>query len=133
MTPYEIAACAAGVLDSKKAEDIRAIDIRGISVIADYFLIATGNSSTQVRALAQEMEDRLAELGVTPRRVEGIQSATWVILDYGDVIIHVFYRDTRQFFNLERLWADGKALTTEELLAAAQQVKKQASVPVKTE
>lgn len=126
MTPYEIAACAAHVLDSKKAEDIRAIDIHGISIIADYFLIATGNSSTQVRALAEEVEERLSALGVNPRRVEGKQSATWVVLDYGDVIVHIFHRETRQFFNLERLWADGRALGADELLAAAEQVEKPA-------
>ncbi|MDR3551808.1 MAG: ribosome silencing factor [Clostridia bacterium] len=116
MTSYETVAAAAKILDAKKAEDIRAIDIDGISIIADYFLIASGGSSTQVKALAEELEQKLAELGVEPRRIEGTQSASWIIIDYGDVIIHIFYRETRQFFNLERLWADGKPIDSAELL-----------------
>lgn len=115
LTSLELAAAAAGILDSKKAEDIVAIDIHGISIIADYFLIASGNSSTQVKALADELEEKLAVQGVTPRRVEGVQSATWVIMDYGDIIVHIFYRETRQFFNLERLWADGTPLDLAQL------------------
>lgn len=108
LTGKEILAKAVQILGKRKAEDIKAIDIGGISIIADYFLIASGGSSTQVRSLAEELEDKLSQAGVNPLRVEGAQTATWIILDYGSVVIHVFYRETRRFYNLERLWADGK-------------------------
>lgn len=110
MTSRELVESAVKVLDTRKAEDIKVIDIGGISIIADYFLIASGNSTTQVRSLSDELQEKLSLLGVEPRRVEGVQSASWIILDYGDVILHVFYKETRQFFNLERLWADGKTV-----------------------
>lgn len=115
MNSLEILKNAAAILDSKKAEEILAIDIHGISVIGDYFLIASGTSTTQVKALAEEIDFKLSELGVNPLRTEGAQSASWIILDYGDVIIHIFHKETREFFNLERLWADGKTMSNEEL------------------
>lgn len=108
LTGEEILEKAVKVLGTRKAEDVCALDIRGISIIADYFLIASGNSSTQVRSLAEEIEFKLTEAGVEPLRVEGTQSSTWIILDYGSVIIHVFMRDTREFYNIEHLWADAK-------------------------
>lgn len=107
---------AVKILGNKKAEDVTAIDIAGVSVLADYFLICSGTSSTQVKALAEELEDKLAQLGVTPRRTEGAQTASWIILDYGDVVMHIFHRETRQFYNLERLWADGKTIDITALL-----------------
>jgi ribosome-associated protein len=116
LTSLEILKKAAEILDSKKAEDIKAIEIRGISVISDYFLLASGTSTTQVKALADELDFKLSELGVTPLRTEGAQSASWIILDYGDVIIHIFHKETREFFNLERLWADGKTIGINELV-----------------
>ena len=122
LTPMELLKAAAAVLSGRKAEDITAIDIRGVSILADYFLLCTGNSTTQVRTLAEELEYRLSEQGVEPRRIEGAQTASWVILDYGDVVIHVFHRETRSFYNLERLWADGRpvdlGLSPEEGLPA---------------
>jgi ribosome-associated protein len=95
---------------------VRAIDIEGVSIIADYFLLASGTSSTQVKALAEEIEAKLSEAGVEPLRIEGASTATWIILDYGSVVIHVFHRDTRSFYNLERLWADGRSIELSELL-----------------
>ena len=71
-------------------------------------MLASGGSNTQVRSLAEELEFKLSQAGVEPLRVEGAQTATWIILDYGDVIIHIFHRETRKFYNLEHLWADGK-------------------------
>jgi ribosome-associated protein len=115
LTGKEILTKAVQILGAKKAEDIKAIDIGGISIIADYFLLASGGSSTQVRALAEELEFKLSQEGVEPLRVEGAQSATWIILDYGSVIIHVFHRETRNFYNLEHLWADGKFIDFPEL------------------
>lgn len=108
LTGKEILKEAVKILNGRKAEDIKAIDIAGISILADYFLIASGSSTTQVRALAEELEFKLSEIGVEPLRVEGMQSSTWIILDYGSVVIHIFHRDTRSFYNLERLWADGR-------------------------
>jgi len=106
---------AASILGGKKAEDIMAIGIAKISILADYFLLCSGGSTTQVKALAEELEFKLSQQGIEPRRVEGAQTASWIILDYGEVVIHVFHRETRQFYNLERLWADG---TTVDLSAA---------------
>lgn len=106
LTSRELLEEAAAILGRRKAEDITAIDIGGVSVLADYFLLCSGGSTTQVKSLAEELEDKLSQLGVEPRRVEGAQTATWIILDYGDVVVHVFHRETRSFFNLERLWAD---------------------------
>jgi ribosome-associated protein len=118
LTSRELLIAALKILDGKKAEDVTAIDIEGISVIADYFLLASGNSTTQVKALAEEIEFKLSEQGVKPLRIEGAQSASWIILDYGDLIIHVFHHETRAFYNLERLWADGKTLDAKQLIEA---------------
>jgi ribosome-associated protein len=95
---------------------VKAIDIEGVSVIADYFLLASGSSNTQVKALAEEIEEKLSEVGVKPLRTEGASTATWIILDYGSLVIHVFHRDTRSFYNLERLWADGKSIELSEII-----------------
>lgn len=112
---------AAKILDSKKAEDIKAINISGVSIIADYFLLASGSSTTHVKALAEELEFKLSELGAEPIRTEGAQSATWIIMDYGDAVIHIFHKETRQFFNLERLWADGREVDLGETLSDIQE------------
>lgn len=116
LTSRELLDAAARILGNKKAEDIKAIDIANISILADYFLLCSGGSTTQVKALAEELEFRLSQQGVEPRRVEGAQSASWIILDYGEVVIHVFHRETRQFYNLERLWADGNLIDLSDLL-----------------
>ena len=94
------------VLDSKKAKDIRAIRIGDLTILGEYFVIATGTSSTQVKMLADEVDYQLGEKGVQPHRVEGYHSENWIILDYTDVIVHIFHEDTREFYDLERLWAD---------------------------
>lgn len=111
---------AAKILNGKKAEDLLAIDISGLSILADYFLIASGNSSTQVKALAEEIEFKMSQQGVEPRHVEGVQSGTWIILDYGSLVVHVFHRETRAFYNLERLWADGRKIPPQELEGGAE-------------
>lgn len=108
LTSQELLKAAAAVLAGRKAEDIAAIDIRSVSILADYFLLCSGGSTTQVRTLAEELEFKLSQQGVEPRRVEGAQTASWIIVDYGDVVVHIFHRDTRAFYNLERLWADGQ-------------------------
>lgn len=108
------------MLDAKKAWDLKAIDIGGVSILADYFLLASGTSTTQVKALADELEEKLSAQSIEPLRIEGAQTASWIIMDYGEVVVHIFTRETREFFNLERLWADGRTIGAEELLGPAQ-------------
>ena len=103
-------------LDAKKAEDIQAIKISDLTIIADYFIIANGMSSTQTRALADEVEFKMKQQGVEPLRVEGERGANWIIIDYGDVVVHVFYKETREHYNLERLWADGEHIDITQFL-----------------
>lgn len=102
-------------LDSKKAENIQAINIHDLTILADYFVIANGTSTTHTKALADEVDFRLGELGVQPTRTEGYAGATWIVLDYGDIVVHVFYRETREFYSLERLWSDGELVDIAEI------------------
>lgn len=104
------------ILDSKKAVDIQVIGITNLTVIADYFVIASGTSTTQVKSLADEVEYQLGLEGVEPRGVEGVRAASWIVLDYNDIVVHVFYRDTRAEYQLERLWADGEQVDISHLL-----------------
>ena len=97
---------AVALLDSKKAEDIVVLDIRGLTSIGDFFIIASAGNTTLVKTLAEELEDKFAAEGIEPRRVEGASSAMWILMDYADVIVHIFYNEQREFYCLERLWAD---------------------------
>ncbi|MCI8441843.1 MAG: ribosome silencing factor [Provencibacterium sp.] len=115
MTALEISREVVKLLDSKKAADIKVLEIKDISSLGDYFVVASGSSTTQVKAMADELEFQLKEKGVTPKRVEGYQSAAWIVLDYYDVIIHLFYEQTRQFYSLERLWSDAPLLDISDL------------------
>jgi len=101
-------ACAAA--DSKKAKEIKVLDIRGISPITDYFVICSGSSSIQVKAIADEIEEKLMDEGFYFSHREGYNSARWILLDYGAVIVHVFHEEDRDFYNLERLWADAEVI-----------------------
>lgn len=103
-------------LDTKKAEDIKVLKVENVTILADYFVIATGTNSTQVKAIADEVEFKINELGRKPSRVEGYHNANWIILDYSDVVTHVFYSDTRDYYQLERLWSDGELIDIETLL-----------------
>lgn len=116
MTQEELIKSAVKILDGKKAEDIRVIEIRDLTIIADYFIIADGTSVTQTRALADELEFRIKEMGREPRQVQGNNGSNWIILDYSDVVIHIFYKETRDFYNLERLWSDGRDVDIKEYL-----------------
>ncbi len=116
MTDTEELEIAVRALDSKKAKDIRAIKVDDLTILANYFIIASATSTTQVKALADEVEYKLAQKGVQPRGIEGEQSKTWVILDYTDVVVHVFLEETRDFYRLEHLWADGKPINIDEYL-----------------
>ncbi|MDI3480464.1 MAG: ribosome-associated protein [Tepidanaerobacteraceae bacterium] len=108
--PKECAVIAAKVLEDKKGQDVVILDIRGISILADYFVIATGKSSVHVKALADEVEKKLLEEGYVLRGKEGYNEAKWVLLDFYDVIVHIFYTYEREYYMLERLWADAGRL-----------------------
>jgi ribosome-associated protein len=95
-------------VEDKKAMNVITLNLQGISLIADYFVICHGNSETQVQAIASSVRDKAGELGVRVRGLEGMNTARWVLVDLGDVIVHVFHRDEREFYNLERLWSDAK-------------------------
>lgn len=116
MTQKEILTTIVKALDSKKAEDIEAIGIKDLTIIADYFVIATGTSTTHAKSLADEVEYKLKEQGVIPTRTEGYAGANWILLDYADIVVHIFYKETRTYYTLERLWADGEKVDIEELL-----------------
>lgn len=97
-------------LDDKKAEDIRIIDISDVSTIADYFIIANGTNRNQVRALVDNVEEILYKAGYTDCRKEGYSGSSWVLLDYSDVIIHIFDTTSRKYYDLERIWNDGRKI-----------------------
>ena len=97
----------AKVLDDKKADHIIALDVRHLTVITDYMVIASGRSVLQTRALADELDDKMAELGVPLRTREGYQEGRWIVMDYGTVLVHIFHPEAREYYHLERLWADG--------------------------
>ena len=109
MEEINIIKTAVKAIDSKKGVDIEVIKISDLTILADYFIIATGTSSTQVKALAEEVEFKLSEQGVEPHHIEGEKSA-WGCLDYNSVVIHIFYKDQRDFYQLERLWEDGEQI-----------------------
>ena len=111
----ELARLAIGALEDKKAEDVRVIDIGGVSVLADYFIIASGNNRAQVQAMADEVEQRMGRAGAVPRQIEGYQAGNWVLMDFGDVIIHIFDAQNRLFYDLERIWKDGTQIDPEQL------------------
>ncbi len=115
MNAYDTAQAAARLLDEKKAENISVIKIEEISSLADYFVIATGRGSTHVRSLSDELEEKLKAQGIVPARIEGYRSDSWILLDYQSVVVHVFTQEARDFYDLDRLWADGiKMNWTEE-------------------
>ena len=113
MEALELAKLAAAALNSKKAQDIRLLKVEDLTVLTDYFVIGSGTSSTHVGALADEVEYKLAEAGIKPSRVEGADSKSWILLDYNSVVVHVFYPETRDYYGLERLWADAQPVPLE--------------------
>ena len=108
MNSYDTAIAAAKAISGKIGLDIQVIEISDITVIADYMVIATGNSSTHVKALADEVEYQLDKAGISVSHIEGYRSNSWILLDYIDVIVNVFSEEARQFYDLDRLWQDGK-------------------------
>lgn len=113
-TSRDMVQVAFHALDEKLAADINVIDISQVSVVADYFIIAAGNNANQVQAIADNVMEKMGKAGYDLRQVEGYQSARWILLDYHDVVIHVFYQEDRRFYDLERIWRDGKFVDVNE-------------------
>lgn len=103
------------VLDEKKAEDVKIIETSELTIVADSFVVASGTSSTHVRALAGEVEDALSKAGLDPEHVEG-RATGWILIDYGTVVVHIFDKQSREYYNIERLWQDANIKTAEDIL-----------------
>ena len=106
----EMARLAVEALEDKKAADVRILDIGQISTLADYFIIASGNNRNQVQAMADNVDEVLAKAGYQAKQTEGYRNANWILLDYGDVVIHLFDEENRLFYDLERIWRDGEEI-----------------------
>ena len=116
MTPKEVAAVAAKALDDRKGVDIRLLEITDVTTLADYFLICTGTFSTHVKSPCDAVEEAMDNAGEPALRREGHRSGTWVLLDFGCLVVHVFTEETRQFYDLERLWGDAKPVALSDIL-----------------
>ena len=114
MNSKEIIKIAIDALEDKKAENIHIIDISEISTLADYFIITNGSNRSQVQALADNVSEKMAKAGVTIKQTEGYNSANWILLDYSDIVIHIFDKESRSFYDLERIWQDGKVIPCDQ-------------------
>ncbi|MFD1885462.1 ribosome silencing factor [Paenibacillus wenxiniae] len=110
LNPEQLMHMAVDAAESIKANDLVVLDLKGISLVADYFVICHGNSDTQVQSIASEVRKRAHEENVTIRGIEGVNAARWVLIDLGDVVVHIFHRDEREYYNIERLWSDAKVV-----------------------
>ena len=108
--------------DDKRAENIAVLDMEGISLVADYFVICLGNSEKQVQAISKELKDIALENDIQIRRMEGFDHARWVLIDLGNVVVHVFHRDDRGYYNLEKLWGDANTVDVDAILAPQQNI-----------
>ena len=115
MTELEKALATVKILDKKKAVDLKAIHITDYSIVADYFVIATGTSNTHVKSLADELEYEMSQLGIEPTHIEG-KATGWIVLDYGTVIVHIFTGESREYYNLERLWSDAEDVDLSDVI-----------------
>lgn len=111
---YQYAKLAIEALEDKKGVDIRLIDISEVSVIADYFIIAGGENPSQIQAMCNNVEEKLGRAGCVVKQVEGYETANWILMDFGDIIVHIFDRENRLLYNLERIWRDGKQIEINE-------------------
>ena len=117
MTPKEMALLLAQAMDSKKGKDIRVLETDGLTTLADYFVLCSGSSAPQLKALADAGEKAMKDHGILPHHVEGHRGGTWILQDYGDVVVHVFDKEARAFYDLDRLWADAKTVDLGDVLA----------------
>ena len=115
-TEKMMAQIACKAIDDKKGQDIKIIDIHNVSVIADYFVIASGTNSNQVQEIVDNVEEQLGRAGFEAKQIEGNRNSSWILMDYGDVIVHVFDEENRLFYDLERIWRDGKVLEMDAFL-----------------
>lgn len=111
----KMAKIAYDALDEKKGYDIKVIDISEITMIADFFIIASGDNSNQIQALISNVEEKMHKAGYAAKRIEGNKNSTWVLMDFGDIIVHIFDKEDRLFYDLERIWADGTLIDGESL------------------
>lgn len=110
----EMTRLAIDALEDKKAEDIHVIDISEVSVIADYFIIAGGSNKSQIQAMCDNVQEKLGRAGYPERQTEGYQTANWILMDFGDVIVHIFDKENRLLYDLERIWRDGRQIDVNE-------------------
>lgn len=115
MTSKELAKLACDALDDKKALEIKVINIENVSTLADYFIIASGTNHNQVQAMTDNVDETLGRAGYEPKQIEGYQNANWILMDYRDIVIHIFDEENRLFYDLERIWRDGTVVEVEDL------------------
>ncbi len=116
MESKEMVKIAINALEEKKAENIRVIDISKVSVLADYFIIAEGKNRNQIQALTDSVEKDLGKAGTAPKQIEGYENANWVLMDYADIIVHIFDNENRLFYDLERIWRDGVCVDAKDFM-----------------
>lgn len=116
MDSKEMVKIAISALEEKKAENIRVIDISKVSVLADYFIIAEGKNRNQIQALTDSVEKDLGKAGAVPKQIEGYESANWILMDYADIIVHIFDNENRLFYDLERIWRDGVCVDAKDFV-----------------
>ena len=114
-TSKKMAALAVDAIKDKKGEDVKVLDISEISTLADFFIIAGGSNRNQVQAIADNVQEQLGRAGFNTKNIEGYDSANWVLLDFGDIIVHIFDNDNRLYYDLERIWRDGKLIDSDAL------------------
>lgn len=110
MTSLEYCKIAVEALEDRKAEHVKVIDIREVSTIADFFVIADGTNPNQIQAMRDAADEALYKAGLKAKQVEGNRDSTWILMDYGDIIVHIFSKEDRLFYDLERIWRDGKVI-----------------------
>ena len=121
MTPKEMALLLVRALDSKKGQDILLLETDGLTTLSDYFVLCTGTSAPQLKALADAAERSMKENDILPHHVEGHRGGTWILQDYGDVVLHLFSPDAREFYDLDRLWQDAKKVDISDVLTGGKQ------------
>lgn len=122
MNSKELARMACEALEEKKALEVKIINIEKVSTLADYFIIASGSNRNQVQAMADNVDEILGKAGVEPKQVEGYRTANWILMDYRDVVIHIFDEENRLFYDLERIWRDGAAIEREDLFGEEKEI-----------
>ena len=116
LTPLEMMQLAVKTLDSKKAQDIRVLKTEEVTILADYFIICTATSTTQIKTLCDEIGHALELQGEPPLRTEGYRAGGWVLIDFGAIVVHVFLKESREFYNLERLWNDAAVVDISDII-----------------